>query len=220
MLSPTNILSPLQLSFLDSFSGSPLKGKFYLSGGTALCGFYIPYRYSEDLDFFSEEEVDTESVLAWLKSIKNQINFQSIDLQTSFNRNLIFLEFENETLKTEFTYFPFPRKSSNKYKDIVVDSIEDIALNKLFTIYQNPRLRDYMDLYMISREKDISFETLRKDAKVKFDWHIDPIQLGSQLLQVSEKKDVPKLVGDFDYVGMESFFKEVSASFGSDILDN
>ena|SRR3989344_4433840 len=218
MLNPTNILTPLQLSFLDVFGGSFLKEKFYLSGGTALCGFYIPYRYSEDLDFFSEDEVDTEEVLVWLKSVQNQLNFRSIDIQTSFNRNLIFLEFEKEMFKTEFTYFPFPSKGSDTYKNVTVDSIEDIALNKLFTIYQNPRLRDYMDLYMISREKEISFETLRKEAKVKFDWHIDPIQLGTQLLRVSEKKDVPILVGDFDYLGMEAFFKEVATSFGSDIL--
>ncbi len=47
MLQPTNILTPKQVLFLELFNKSPFVHAFYLSGGTALCGFYIPYRYSE-----------------------------------------------------------------------------------------------------------------------------------------------------------------------------
>ena len=30
-----------------------------------------------------------------------------------------------------------------------IDSLIDIATNKIFTIYQNPRSRDFIDLYLI-----------------------------------------------------------------------
>ncbi|OGK38910.1 hypothetical protein A3F34_02045 [Candidatus Roizmanbacteria bacterium RIFCSPHIGHO2_12_FULL_44_10] len=218
MLKPTKILTEKQLSFLKLFSTSPLTKSFYLSGGTALCGFYIPYRYSEDLDFFSEAEFDVQSILVWLKSIKNQLKYSAFDIQTSFNRNLIFLEFGSETLKLEFTYYPFPAKASQKYINITLDSIEDIALNKLFTIYQNPRLRDFMDLFMIMKEKKFDFEKLRLDAKVKFDWDIEMIQLGSQLLKVTERKDIPVLVGKFNYNEMEDFFTSLATSLQNKVL--
>lgn len=218
MLKPTEILTGRQLLFLDKFSQSNLVNSFSLSGGTALCGFYLPYRYSEDLDFFSEHEFASQSILIWLKSIKNDLRFSSFDIQTSFNRNLIFLKFGNEILKTEFTFFPFPAIKSNKYKNIIVDSIQDIALNKLFTIYQNPRLRDYMDLYKIILQEKYSLQNLRKDAKIKFDWNIDPIQLGSQLLKVKESKDFPKLFDKFDYHAMENFYRKIALELKNEFL--
>lgn len=218
MLEPTNILTEKQLFFLKLFSTSPLTKSFYLSGGAALCGFYIPYRYSEDLDFLSENEFDIQSILVWLKSIKKQLEYDSFDIQTLFNRNLIFLEFGSETLKTEFTYYPFPTKASEKYMNIKIDSIEDIALNKLFTIYQNPHLRDFMDLFMIMQEKKLDFMQLRLDAKAKFDWDIEMIQLGSQLLKVTELKDTPVLIKDFNYKDMENFFRKIAFSLQNEIL--
>lgn len=47
------ILTERQRSFLEKVGGADLLTRqFYLTDGTALAGFYIPYRYSEDLDFF------------------------------------------------------------------------------------------------------------------------------------------------------------------------
>lgn len=49
------ILSDKQESFLREVAKNPsLSRNFYLTGGTALAGFYLHHRYSEDLDFFSE----------------------------------------------------------------------------------------------------------------------------------------------------------------------
>lgn len=80
------------------------------------------------------------------------------------------------------------------------------------------RLRDYMDLFMIASEKNLDFSQLRLDAKTKFDWDIDVLQLGSQLLKVTERKDIPKLMEDFDYENMELYFKKIAASFKKEIL--
>jgi len=219
MLKPTKILTKTQLLFLNSFGNSYLAKSFYLTGGTALCGFYIPYRKSEDLDFFSESEFNIRNIIIWIRSVKNILKYKSFDLQTSFNRNLIFMEFANETLKTEFTYFPFPRLNSQNYNSVAIDSLRDIALNKLFTIYQNPRMRDYMDLFKIIKNQKFDFHTLRIDAKTKFDWDIEPIQLGTQLMKVTGKKDMPILVEKFDSKVMENFFKETAKLLGGEILE-
>ena len=62
------ILSKEQKKFLDLFSKQKkLTNVFYFTGGTALAYFYLPYRLSEGLDFFSEQEFNIESVLVWLK---------------------------------------------------------------------------------------------------------------------------------------------------------
>jgi len=51
------ILTKEQITFLELIAEEKMTGGFYLSGGTALVGFYYPYRYSDDLDFFSEKVI-------------------------------------------------------------------------------------------------------------------------------------------------------------------
>ncbi len=216
----TNILTKTQKSFLELFGKESFSQKFYLSGGTALAGFYIPYRFSEDLDFFSEEEVDTSEIVAFLKSIKKIIGFDNFDFNTSFNRNLFFLTLPHEKLKLEFTYYPFAQINSSKVEfGIKIDSIEDIAVNKLFTIYQSPRSRDFIDLYVIIAKYNFSISELIKKAKIKFDWHVDPLKLGSQFLLAEELKDYPKLIDQLNESDWQDFFKEEAKKLKQTIIE-
>jgi len=216
----TTILTKTQQVFLELLGKQPFSKKFYLSGGTALAGFYIPYRFSEDLDFFSEEEVQVDEITAFLQSIKNKLGFESFDFNTSFNRNLFFLKFPNETLKLEFTYYPFKQldDSGEEFK-VKIDSIEDIAVNKLFTIYQTPRSRDFMDLYMIIQKYSFTIDDLIKKAKIKFDSHVDPLKLGTQFHLVTELKDYPNFIDQLEEKEWQDFFKEESKKLGQKIID-
>lgn len=48
----------------------------------------------------------------------------------------------------DFNYYPFPRiEKGMKYKNIEVDSILDIAVNKVHTIVMKPWARDFIDIY-------------------------------------------------------------------------
>ena len=190
------IFNRKQIEFLGIFRAIPFLGdNFYLTGGTALADFYLQHRYSEDLDFFSEKEIDILGLNVALKKIKGKMKVTKSEFQQSYNRNLYFLYFGREVLKTEFTYFPFPRiKKLHSADGISIDSLEDIAVNKLFTIYQRVAARDYIDLYCILKNKQFKMANLIKQAKSKFDWHIDPIQLGSRLFQVSEATDFPRML--------------------------
>ena len=169
---------------------------------------------------FSQNEFDIEAITIFVKSNQRNLKFQGYDVQTSFNRNLIFLDFKDQTLKTEFTYFPFPQKDlPQTYNNLPVDTLTDIALNKLFSIYQNPRLRDFMDLYKILLKQKYNFNQLILDSKVKFDWHIDKLQLGSQLLKAKTQADVPRLIADFDFDKMERFYEEQAKKLGQEITN-
>ena len=203
-----NILTERQQQFLELFATQKsLSGQFCLSGGTALATYYLPYRYSEDLDFFCLEPIDLESIVVFLRSSKDKLGYKKVESNTSFNRNLFFLHFPEEILKTEFTYFPFPPIESPVIKGgIKVDSLIDIATNKLFTIYQNPRARDFTDLFMINRQRQLDVADLINKARLKFDWQVDPIKLGSQFLLVNELKDYPRLIEQLDPADWQAFF--------------
>lgn len=203
-------LSNNQAKFLQAFSkDKKLTNQFYFTGGTALTTFYLPFRISEDLDFFSQQEINLNQILVFLKTNKKKLNYKKFDFNTNFNRNIIQLIAQKSVLKLEFTYFPFPQIEKPMIKNnIKVDSVLDMAVNKLFTIYQKPRSRDFMDLYMITKKYHFPTASLIKKAKLKFDWHVDPIKLGSQFLKADKLKDYPKLLIKLNHTEWQEFFKK------------
>jgi predicted nucleotidyltransferase component of viral defense system len=216
-----SILSENQKRLITVLSGEKsLCDNFYLTGGTALAEFYLEHRQSEDLDFFSETEFEVAAVSVLLRQIQEKTRVKSFRYEQSFNRNLFFLELENNTIKTEFTYFPFPRIEKNKkVGDLYVDSLIDIAVNKIFTIYQNPRSRDFIDLYFILKKEKWNIADLVNKAKIKFDHHLDYLQLGAQLMKVSELKDYPKMIIKINDQDWQNFFIAEAMKFSQEVLE-
>ena len=214
------ILTADQISLLTAIGHHPIiSKKFYLSGGTALAGFYLYHRYSEDLDFFSESEVDPTAIQIFFRGLKKKLAIQTIDFQQSFNRNLFFLHLPSGILKTEFTYFPFPPIEQGLVQyDVRVDSLLDIAVNKLFTIYQRTQARDYIDLYCICQKQNYAITDLIKQAKIKFDWHIDPIQLGTQFTKAQSAPDHPRMITNIDPQAWQDFFIQEAERLHSEVL--
>lgn len=214
------ILTSQQELALKLIAGTDLAKGFYFSGGTALAQYYLQHRKSEDLDFFSEVEFDPQAISVILKSLQSRLGFESYDYQNSFNRNLYFLRFSDDyVLKLEFTFYPFSQVEPPTHKDgLLVDSVIDIATNKLFTIAQKPRGRDYFDLFTIIQKYGFTTEQLRMLAKQKFDWHIDPLQLGTRFDEVDKHLDDPILIGKFDTKEVITFFQNEAAGFKNQIL--
>ncbi len=160
------------------------------------------------MDFFSEKEFDGEAISAVFKKIQKDAGIKSVKYEQSFNRNLFFLELESDFIKTEFTYFPFPRIESGKnIGNLKIDSLLDIAVNKVFTIYQKPRSRDFVDLYLILKIKpEWSINKLMEKAYTKFDNYLDPLQLSAQFVKVDILKDYPKMIIKISEKEWQEFF--------------
>ena len=161
--------------------------------------------------FFSETEFDVVPLHIFFKSLKKVLGISKIDFQQSFNRNLFFLHLKSGILKTEFTYFPFLRieQGMTKY-GVVVDS--------LFTIYQRTKARDYIDLYMLCRQEKYTITDLIKKAKIKFDWRIDPLQLGAQFVKAGEAEDYPRLIKKIQPQVWQRFFINEAKKLGREII--
>ncbi len=215
-----NILSPNQKKFLEISSKSGfVVGNFYLTGGTALAEFYLKHRYSEDLDFFSEKEIDIEEATVFVKSSQSELGFKNFELQQSFNRNLYFLNFKKDQLKVEFTYFPFERiEKGSKFGELEIDSKMDIAANKVFSIYQKPRARDYIDLYFLIKTEKYDLNRIIEFSNAKFDWHIDYLKLGTQFSLCNEVKDYPRMIREVEPEEWQDFFVNYAKSLEQKII--
>lgn len=183
--------------------------RFYLAGGSALSEFYLKHRVSEDLDLFREkQEVNPFPLVRFFQTKSKQLKIDRIETRRVLGLHTFFLHFQNgEVLKVDFNYYPFQRiEKGVRFKGLEIESIYDIAVDKVHTIVLKPRARDYIDLYFIIKEKGYAFDNLLMQAKAKFDWDISLIDLGARLLEAAKASDYPRMLKKIDHREWKNFF--------------
>ncbi len=217
----TPIITPIHKKFLELVVKEPyLLKKYYWTGGTVLSGFYLYHRESYDIDLFSEEEVNIDRIKHFVGIVGKLLKTKKISYSRFLGLHTFVYSFANGSqLKVDFNYYPFPRiERGGKYQGLSLDSLLDIAVNKIHTISINPRGRDYVDVYFILKNEQFSLEKLIDYAKAKFDWHIEPMQLGENFAKVSTFSDFPKMLVRFEPKEMEDFFLKLAKDLKKDIF--
>jgi len=215
------ILKPIHREFLEAVNKKNYITKnYYWTGGTVLSEFYLHHRDSQDIDLFIEDrEVFLPPIASFMEKFRRQTKANKLTHETFLGLESFRFEYTDTALKVDFNYYPFLRiEKGKKWKNIEIDSILDIAVNKVHTIYMKPRARDYIDLFFIMKAQNYSLEYLIKQAKAKFDWHIDPIQLGNKFILVFKKQDFPKMPVPFNRKEMETFFLKLAKRLEGEIF--
>jgi predicted nucleotidyltransferase component of viral defense system len=179
------VLTGWQKRFLREFVRSDLRETFRLAGGTALSAFYLHHRDSEDLDFFSGESVPMEALDAFLQSLDF---VQNIRFFRRYDRRIFTLELpDGNPLKTEFTRYSLPDlEPPVEVGGLLVESFQDIVVGKLCAVADRSEIKDYVDLYVATRDNPDSLWEWCRAAEIKC--QIAGIQhiLESRLLQIPE----------------------------------
>ena len=161
-------ITPLQKKVLDLFSNSPLKDKFYWTGGTLLSFFYLHHRRSRDLDFFSDKPFSYNQIIGFVRGLKKQLKLKEIEEKKIFDRWEFFLH-DKEELRIEFVFYDHPKlKPQKKWQGIFIDSLEDIAANKVVAFFDRNDPKDLVDLYFLLVKKKFEVKTLLKLVEKKF----------------------------------------------------
>lgn len=192
------ILTNFQRSVLKEIGKSELSHFFVWSGGTALSFYYLQHRFSEDLDFMSQDLFHDEYLLVKLRKIAGSLNTTSVEEQIKLNRHQFWLKKGKGILKIEFVFYPFPSiKPPKKLKEfnIRIDSIEDMLANKAHAAYERSEPKDIFDIYCILLTNKIDFFEIFKLVEKKFGIKIDPILFVSNILKGAEKlKEINPLI--------------------------
>ena len=207
-------LTPIQRFIFDEFSKEKrLAKQFYFTGGTALSGAYLKHRESEDLDFFSETDFDKEIVDSFVQKIAKTRDFQIRLTQKERTRTYELVESNKVKIKIDFAFYPYKRlKKSLIISGVKVDSLFDIATNKLQTITSRTEVKDFVDLYFLL--KKFTLWDLMYAVKEKFRLEIDLIWLGSDFLKVEKFENLPKMLIPFSLKDMQDFYKEKAKELG------
>lgn len=217
----TTILDEDQQTFLKLvLKEHSLTKRFYWTGGTVLSEFYLHHRESHDIDLFSEnQELHLPSINKFIGIAGTKMKVKKIIHRQFLGLHTYTLFLPKRELKVDFNYYPFNRINKGKtWKGLEIDSLEDITANKIQTISTNARERDFVDLYFIYKKKKFDIKKMVILAKTKFDWHIDPIQLGKTFLQVIELHDIPQMLVPFNRDEMEKFFIDQAKLLKNDIF--
>ena len=215
------ILERYQKRFLELVFKEPyILTHYYLTGGTVLSEFYLKHRESYDIDLFTEKEVHLPSIEKFVQTVARTLGAKELAHRRFLGLHTFFFKFpDGKELKVDFNYYPFPRINRAKnWRGLEIDSLEDIAVNKIHTISMRPRARDFVDIFFIFKKQDFSLPYLISLAKAKFDWHIDAIGLGEALAGAVAYKDLPRILLPFEKKEMDGFFLKLAKSLEKDIF--
>lgn len=165
-MSYENTLYPLQdkvLSLIDSLGTS-----FYLTGGTALSRFHFNHRYSDDLDFFVNNDLKFQDyVKLIIQSLAGHGIKHIIEIRDeSFCRLTV-----EDTLKVDFVndvpayYGAVELRTSGSYSKI--DNPMNILANKVTAFSDREEPKDISDIWIISKKLPINWKTIFTAADSK-----------------------------------------------------
>src|SRR3989338_6458891 len=152
MAGDIEVLTIEQKQFLELISKEPtLCKRIYFTGGTPLAAFYLHHRLSEDIDLFSETEFSERSLGPFITKAQHKFGITNVAYDIFLGLHTFQLTFPNSTiLKVDFSYYPYPRiEKGTQYLNISVDSLLDVAVNKIHTIAtsKKSRARDFIDIF-------------------------------------------------------------------------
>jgi predicted nucleotidyltransferase component of viral defense system len=204
------ILTPFQETLLRQWGNSSLSDAFFLTGGTALSAFFLKHRYSEDLDFFTDQPEQVPQVLPVLEKIAQQLEVK-VEVRRQFRTFLeVFLHnAKGEIIKCDFAEnSPFRLQPKVRVEEfgIFADNALDISCNKLSALFDRSATKDFVDVFFIDREL-LPFGELLKSAKQK---HIglDDYWLAVSLLKVEEIRKLPRMIKPVQIDELKNFFLE------------
>lgn len=118
---------------------SEISDNFYLAGGTALA-LHAGHRQSNDLDFFSEKDFNTEKYVQIILKLCGTI----IEEEAGTLHAII------DNTKISFLHYPYRLlKPFVQWSGIKLASIEDIACMKVIAISQRGEKKNFFDMYQI-----------------------------------------------------------------------
>lgn len=177
-----NILTDGQRKVISLLAKSPLREKFYWTGGTLLACHYLKHRRSLDMDFFSEEEFSFDEVNPLVQRIRSDLRFRRVRYQKIFDR-FEFLFENKEPLRLEFVHYDHQKKTLRKRKKlwgVAIDSLEDLAANKAMAFLDRNEPKDLFDLYFLLTKKGLAPKKLLELVSQKFGVKLEESSLWSE----------------------------------------
>lgn len=207
-----NILTVNQQQILRLASQVPLfADNFFFTGGSALAEFYLQHRYSEDLDFFTEQ---AKIFLPAVQALEEALDQAGIE-HKAIRRLATFAELrircQQEWIKVDLAQDSPYRLQPTVFHEklgLYVDNGIDMACNKLSALFDRAEPKDFVDVYFIHQEI-MELPRLLPLAQQK---HIglDEYWLARAMYQVTRVEFLPRLIKPLTLDELRTFFLDLT----------
>ncbi len=207
-------LYPLQDKFLTFFEKQN-NNRFYLTGGTALSRFYYQHRYSEDLDFFSIEELqDFREILMKILNSTKQETF-TIEIETFSDHFFrVYAQDKGTSLKIDFVneavFHWGPLNSFPLFP--YVDNEMNILSNKI-TCISRYEVKDMADIWALAKHLPFSWREVMEIANKKSP--VDPVE-ASKIIKTLPREEL-KLIKWASDINLDEVYSNLQ-TVAEDIL--
>jgi hypothetical protein len=183
---------------LCALQDAKLLDRFYLAGGTALA-LQFGHRLSLDLDFFSPEHFDQESLLQQLQALPGfaLVSKAPYTLHVTLQRT-----------KVSFLGYAYPMLfPTNPFLEVAVADPREIACMKVSAIASRGTKRDFVDLYASAERYGLK-EILRLFGVKYAQTHYSTIHILKSLtfFADAEKDPMPHMLVTIDWDKVKQFF--------------
>lgn len=139
--------------------------EFYLTGGTCLNRFYVEKRYSDDLDFFTNQSPRYSFAIKNIKKALQERFRLVVEVESkNFTRfkidDLLQVDFVNDI---SFRYKE-PKVTEENY---LLDTVENILSNKITAVIGRDNPKDIFDIYLIWKFYEINWDEILDAAHQK-----------------------------------------------------
>jgi hypothetical protein len=206
VFSPRSRLTRLQQELLLGFFAHP--GPFFLTGGAALVGFHFGHRTTEDLDFFALPGADLEDGARLLATVASALGASVTPVQTypDFRRVDVVRGVERCIVDLVVDRAPPLDTTKDQRGAIRLDTLREIAANKVSTLIGRSQIKDLLDLKLLL-ESGISLDAAVSDAERK-DASANPAGLAWVLDQTVIRPDA-RLPYGADPLELDRFRREL-----------
>lgn len=201
-----DILSPLHQQILRLFFAGGAGQAFFLTGGTALAEFYLHHRYSEDIDLFTLDDEAFTLASASLPAIATALGGVHEERVATIHFRQVFLRVPGQPeLKLDLVRDVGPQFGEHqRFGDIIVDSMLNIAVNKLTALFGRAAPKDFVDLYFLLRA-GFDLDELMELAKVK-DPGFSEFYFAGMLREVHRVQHLPRMIEPLTVSELQTFF--------------
>lgn len=183
MIADNPWLTSSQKRFLPRFFALEVGKEFFLTGGTALAAFYLHHRISVDLGLFTLDDLALAEGARLVPVLVQELDWELQSARHTDYFHRFVLRAEDEVLQVDLVREFGPQFGQRRQVEgIIVDSLENIAANKLTAILGRSEPKDFVDLYWIL-QSGWSLEPLLEMARQK-DTGLTPFYLAGAILPV------------------------------------
>jgi hypothetical protein len=167
---------------------NPIESGFYLTGGTAASRGYLNHRYSDDLDFFVNDDPNFGLWVDQIIQVLSSVGSWNIEILSRYDRYVrLNLVKPDIALKLEFVNDVPSHVGAIMNHPVLgrLDSAENILANKLTALVTREEPKDLADVWGFCCQMNLSLEEAISGAKGKA-VGIFPLDLGRILLSASK----------------------------------